>query len=90
MSKLVIDLRSVLEWPFGDKDDNLDDDDDDDDNDDDEYLNDNMLVGKHIWSGRVLPISKHARPHGKILPQCPDPIEISDHGSNSNSMWSDP
>ena len=82
MSKLVIDLRSVLEWPFGDKDDNWDD--------DDEYLIDNMLIGKHIWSGRVLPISKHARPYRKILPQCPDPIEISDHGSNSNSMWSDP
>ena len=86
MSKLVIDLRSVLEWPFGDKDDNLDDDDDDDD----EYLIHNMLIGKHIWSGRLLPISKHARPHGKILPQCPDPIEISDPISNSNSMWSDP
>ena len=63
---------------------------DDDDDDDDEYLIDNMLIGKHIWSGRLLPISKHARPYRKILPQCPDPIEISDHGSNSNSMWSDP
>lgn len=61
-----------------------------DDDDDDEYLIDNMLIGKHIWSGRVLPISKHARPYRKILPQCPDPIEISDLGSNSNSMWSDP
>ena len=61
-----------------------------DDDDDDEYLIDNMLIGKHIWSGRVLPISKHARPYRKILPQCPDPIEISDNGSNSNSMWSDP
>ena len=61
-----------------------------DDDDDDEYLIDNMLIGKHIWSGRVLPISKHARPYRKILPQCPDPIEISDLRSNSNSMWSDP
>ena len=60
-----------------------------DDDDDDEYLIDNMLIGKHIWSGRVLPISKHARPYRKILPQCPDPIEISDLRSNSNSMWSD-
>ena len=64
--------------------------DDDDDNDDDGYLIDNMLIGKHIWSGRVLPISKHARPYRKILPQCPDPIEILDPISNSNSIWSGP
>ena len=49
-----------------------------------------MHPGKHIWSGRVLPLQKHARPHWKILPQCADQIENLGSRIGSNSIQSDP